>query len=68
MQAVTEIRKLVVTKGRELIKAVAVIPGQANTIHLREVPKPAVADVANGRGVLVKMLRVGGDGTDGVHR
>ena len=40
------------------------IPGKPNTIHLREVPKPDVSDVPNGRGVLVKILRVGVDGTD----
>lgn len=48
----------------ELIKAVAVIPGKPNTIHLRDVPKPRLEDVPNGRGVLVKILRVGVDGTD----
>jgi glucose 1-dehydrogenase len=46
------------------MKAVAVIPGSANSIHLRDVPKPAVDDVSGGRGVLVKILRVGVDGTD----
>lgn len=46
------------------MKAIAVIPGKANSVHLREVPKPHVNDIANGRGVLVKVLRVGVDGTD----
>jgi len=46
------------------MKAIAVIPGQANTMHVREVPRPSVADVSDGRGVLVKVLRVGVDGTD----
>ncbi len=46
------------------MKAIAVIPGKPNTIHLREVRKPEVEDVPNGRGVLVKMIRVGVDGTD----
>jgi threonine dehydrogenase-like Zn-dependent dehydrogenase len=50
--------------GKQLIKAVAVIPGKPNSIHLREVPKPKVADVPGGRGVLIKILRVGVDGTD----
>jgi glucose 1-dehydrogenase len=49
---------------KELVKAVAVTPGKPDTIHLREVPKPRVQDVANGRGVLIKILRVGVDGTD----
>jgi len=64
MQAVTVESKPTKIAKRELIKAVAVIPGKPNTIHLREVPKPAVSDVPNGRGVLVKILRVGVDGTD----
>ncbi len=64
MQAVKDEQKVVNTRGRQLIKAIAVIPGKPNTIHLREVPKPAVSDVPNGRGVLVKILRVGVDGTD----
>jgi threonine dehydrogenase-like Zn-dependent dehydrogenase len=46
------------------MKAIAVIPGIAKSAHLREVPMPAVGDVAYGRGVLVKVLRVGVDGTD----
>src|SRR6516162_3058919 len=64
MQAVTVENNSTKVAKRELIKAVAVIPGKPNTIHLREVPKPAVSDVPNGRGVLVKVLRVGVDGTD----
>src|SRR5262244_3021190 len=48
----------------ETMKAIAVLPGRPNTIHLREVPKPRISDVPNGRGVLVKILRVGVDGTD----
>jgi threonine dehydrogenase-like Zn-dependent dehydrogenase len=64
MQVLKEDKATAISKSRDLIKAVAVIPGKANTIHLREVPKPAVSDVANGRGVLVKILRVGVDGTD----
>ena len=64
MQAVKDEQKVVDTRGKQLIKAIAVIPGKPNTIHLREVPKPDVSDVPNGRGVLVKILRVGVDGTD----
>src|SRR5882672_4336816 len=51
-------------KKKDLMKALAVIPGKSNTIHLREVPKPCVEDVPEGRGVLIKVLRVGVDGTD----
>src|SRR6516164_6812996 len=64
MPAVKDEIKVVNSQVKQLIKAIAVIPGQPNTIHLREVPKPAVADVPNGRGVLVKILSVGVDGTD----
>ena len=46
------------------MKAIAVIPGKPNSIHLRDAPKPSVGDVPEGRGVLVKVLRVGVDGTD----
>lgn len=46
------------------MKAIAVIPGKADSIHLRDVPKPQVSDVPDGRGVLVRLLRVGVDGTD----
>jgi glucose 1-dehydrogenase len=64
MQALKEDKTTGMSQSRDLIKAVAVIPGKPNTIHLREVPKPAVSVVPNGRGVLVKILRVGVDGTD----
>ncbi|MDH5332350.1 MAG: alcohol dehydrogenase catalytic domain-containing protein, partial [Thermoleophilia bacterium] len=46
------------------MKAIAVHPGVPNSIHLREIPEPQVTDVPDGRGVLVKVLRVGVDGTD----
>jgi threonine dehydrogenase-like Zn-dependent dehydrogenase len=46
------------------MKAIAVTPGTPNSIHLQDVPKPSVDQVANGRGVLVRVLRVGVDGTD----
>ena len=46
------------------MKAIAVVPGKANSIHLREVPKPELKQAQDGRGVLVKVLRVGVDGTD----
>ena len=49
---------------QETMKAVAVLPGKPNSIHLRDVAKPRLSDVPNGRGVLVKILRVGVDGTD----
>src|SRR5438105_3476078 len=46
------------------MKAVAVTPGKAGSIHLEDVPKPSVEDIPEDRGVLVRVLRVGVDGTD----
>ncbi|TWU14366.1 alcohol dehydrogenase [Symmachiella macrocystis] len=46
------------------MKAIAVRPGQANSVHMAELPKPAVADVPDGRGVLVRVLKIGVDATD----
>lgn len=46
------------------MKAIAVKPGVLDSVHLVEMPKPSVEEVPNGRGVLVKVLRVGVDGTD----
>ncbi len=46
------------------MKAIAVLPGQPGSAHLADLDKPNVADVGSGRGVLVKVLRVGVDGTD----
>jgi len=46
------------------MKAMAVIPGKPNSIHLAALPEPKVEDVPGGRGVLVEVLRVGVDGTD----
>src|SRR5262245_60663298 len=46
------------------MKALAVFPGQPNSLHIANLPKPSVDDVPNGRGVLVRVLRVGVDGTD----
>jgi len=46
------------------MKAVAVIPGKPNSVHLAELAKPSVSDIPEGRGVLVQVIRVGVDGTD----
>jgi glucose 1-dehydrogenase len=46
------------------MRAVAVIPGKPDSLHLREIPRPRIEDVPDGRGVLVKVLRVGSCGTD----
>jgi threonine dehydrogenase-like Zn-dependent dehydrogenase len=46
------------------MKAIAVHPGTPNSMHLREIPEPKLDEIPGGRGVLVKVLRVGVDGTD----
>jgi glucose 1-dehydrogenase len=51
-------------KENNQMKAVAVYPGKPNSMHLEEVSKPEVTEIEQGRGVLVKVLRVGVDGTD----
>ncbi|MBK9316993.1 MAG: glucose 1-dehydrogenase [Acidobacteria bacterium] len=46
------------------MKAIAVKPGVPNSVHLAELSKPDVSEIPNGRGVVVRVLRVGVDGTD----
>src|SRR4051812_13074986 len=54
------------------MKAVAVLPGKPNSVHLVDVPEPKLTDqpqphvcrIAEGRAVLVKLLQVGVDATD----
>src|SRR2546427_1133690 len=46
------------------MKAIAVYPGKPNSMHLEEIAMPKVTDIPHGLGVLVKVLRVGVDGTD----
>jgi glucose 1-dehydrogenase len=46
------------------MSAVAIRPGVADSMHRREVRRPAVDDIPGGRGVLVDLLRVGLCGTD----
>jgi threonine dehydrogenase-like Zn-dependent dehydrogenase len=53
-----------VDSRRPLMKAIAVKPGVAHSVHLAEVPQPSLDDVPGGRGVLVRVLSVGVDGTD----
>src|SRR5579859_3371397 len=47
-----------------MMKAIAIYPGKPHSMHLEEIPMPKVTDIPYGRGVLVKVLRVGVDGTD----
>ena len=46
------------------MKAISVFSGNPNSVHLADLNRPSVDEVPNGRGVLVKVLRVGVDGTD----
>ncbi len=49
---------------RATMKAIAVHPGRVDSVHLARLPQPELDDVMHGRGVRVKVLRVGVDGTD----
>src|SRR4051812_11274641 len=46
------------------MKAVAVTPGKKNSVHLEDIPRPKVSDIPGGKGVLVRVLKVGVDATD----
>lgn len=46
------------------MRTVAVFPGKPDTIHLRDTPVPSLDSIENGRGVLIRMIAVGVDGTD----
>src|SRR5262245_26041426 len=46
------------------MKAIAVTPGTPHSVHLEEIPRPKVTDIAGGKGVLVRVLKVGVDATD----
>jgi len=54
------------------LKAVAVLPGQPHSVHLRDLPEPQLSDqphphvvtIPEGRAVRIKVLQVGVDATD----
>jgi threonine dehydrogenase-like Zn-dependent dehydrogenase len=46
------------------VKAIAVLPRKPDSIHLADLAKPSIHEIRNGRGVLVRVLRCGVDGTD----
>src|SRR3954462_13348911 len=46
------------------MKAIAVFPRRPDSVHLAELPRPTIDEIPNGRGVAVRVLRVGVDGTD----
>jgi threonine dehydrogenase-like Zn-dependent dehydrogenase len=46
------------------MKAITVLPGKADSTSLVDIPEPQITDIPDGRGVRVRILRVGLDGTD----
>ena len=46
------------------MKAIAILPGTPGSTHLRDVPRPSIEAVEEGRGVRVRMIRAGLCGTD----
>ena len=46
------------------MKAVAVFPKKPGSAHLADLPPPLATDVPEGRGVVVRVIRCGVDGTD----
>lgn len=46
------------------MKAIAVRPGTPNSVHERDIPMPTLDRIADGKGVKVKVLKVGVDATD----
>ena len=46
------------------MKAITVMPGKADSTALADIPEPQITDIPDGRGVRVRVLRVGLDGTD----
>jgi len=46
------------------MKAIAVRPGKPSSVHLRDIPEPKLDSVPNGKGIQIKVLKVGVDATD----
>jgi threonine dehydrogenase-like Zn-dependent dehydrogenase len=46
------------------MKAIAVRPGTPNSVHQRDIPMPDIQKIPDGKGILVKVLKVGVDATD----
>ena len=46
------------------MKAIAVRPGTLHSVHLRDIPEPKLDSIPDGKGVLIKVLKVGVDATD----
>jgi hypothetical protein len=63
-EQVAENQRVEIPENGRTMKAVAVFPGKPDSVHLADLPVPSLNDIAGGRGALVRVLRVGGDGTD----
>jgi threonine dehydrogenase-like Zn-dependent dehydrogenase len=48
----------------EAMRAATIRPGEKDSLQVRDVPRPSVDDIPDGRGVLVRVVRVGLCGTD----
>ncbi len=46
------------------MKAIAVRPGKPSSVHLAQIPEPKLDSVPNGKGIKIKVLKVGVDATD----
>lgn len=46
------------------MQAIAVHPGKPDSVHLAELPKPSIQTLQDGKGILVRVLKVGVDATD----
>jgi glucose 1-dehydrogenase len=46
------------------MKAIAVQPGKPHSVHLRDIPEPDINSIPDGKGIRVKVLKVGVDATD----
>jgi threonine dehydrogenase-like Zn-dependent dehydrogenase len=46
------------------VKAIAIRPGTPDSVHLRDLPRPSLDEIPDGRGVRVRMIRAGLCGTD----
>lgn len=46
------------------MKAIAVTPKKENSVHLAELEKPNIGQIKDGKGILIKVLKVGVDATD----
>ena len=46
------------------MKAIAVTPGRPNSVHQRDIPEPDIQSIPGGKGIRVRVLKVGVDATD----